>query len=55
MKKPTKETWIMENKLIPFQHYILLNDNLDNLDEMIKWCMLNDNECKKYQIMLQNI
>ena len=47
MKKPTKETWIMENKLIPFQHYILLNDNLDNLDEMIKWCMLNDNECKK--------
>ncbi len=47
MKKPTYESWLMESKLIPFYHYVPLNDNLDNLQEMYEWCLANDDLCQK--------
>tara|TARA_B110000208_G_C11652668_1_gene388593 strand:+ start:421 stop:984 length:564 start_codon:yes stop_codon:yes gene_type:complete len=46
MKIPTKESWIMEGRLIPYFHYIPLNENFDDLDDVIKWCLLNDDKCK---------
>ena len=46
MPKPTVESWIMESKLIPYKHYVPLNDNLDNLDEVLQWCRDNDDKCR---------
>jgi len=37
----------MESLLEPFVHYIPLDDDLSNLDEMVQYCIDNDNECEK--------
>ena len=47
MKKPTMESWIMEDKLKPYVHYVPLNDNFDNLEEIVEWCIENDDKCKE--------
>ena len=47
MKKPTMESWIMEDKLEPYVHYVPLNDNFDNLVEIVEWCIENDDKCKE--------
>lgn len=41
MPNPTKETWLMEGLLEPYQHYLPLNDDLSNLDELISWAENN--------------
>lgn len=33
--------------LEPYVHYVPINENLDNLIDQIKWCIENDDECKK--------
>lgn len=33
--------------LKPYVHYVPVSKNLDNLISQIKWCMENDDECKK--------
>jgi len=47
MPKPTWESWIMESKLEPYVHYLPLNDQLDNLEELMLWAKNNDEECYK--------
>ena len=47
MPKPTWESWLMEGKLIPWFHYIPLNDNIDNLDEILEWCNKNQDKCEQ--------
>ncbi|UYP47988.1 hypothetical protein NEF87_004273 [Candidatus Lokiarchaeum ossiferum] len=47
MPKPSVESWLMEGKLKPYVHYVPLNDKLDNLEEIYKWCVSNDKKCKK--------
>lgn len=47
MKKPIFESWLMESKLIPWVHYVPLNDDMDNLDEIYDWCLNNDDKCKE--------
>jgi hypothetical protein len=44
MAKPRNFSWIMEDKLIPNFHYILLKDDFSDLEEKIEWC--NDNQLK---------
>ena len=39
--KPSKETFVMEGKLVPFVY-----DNYSNLLEMIEWAKSNDEHCK---------
>ncbi len=39
--------------LIPYTHYIPINENLDNLIEQIKWCIDNDDKAK--QIALNGV
>lgn len=46
MKPPIFESWLMEGTLQPFVHYVPLNSNLDNLDEMYEWCLKNDELCQ---------
>jgi hypothetical protein len=47
MKKPVFESWLMESKLIPWVHYVPLNDEMDNLDEVYQWCLNNDEKCRQ--------
>ncbi|MEX1213621.1 glycosyl transferase family 90 [Saccharospirillum sp.] len=47
MAAPTKESWLLESQLIPFVHYVPLNDELDNLDEVYEWCLNNDEHCRQ--------
>ncbi|MBE0405174.1 glycosyl transferase family 90 [Halomonas citrativorans] len=47
MPKSTRESWLLESQLIPYVHYVPLNDNLDNLDEVYEWCLNNDEHCKQ--------
>jgi hypothetical protein len=46
MPKPTKFSWLMEDKLIPDYHYILLKDDFSDLEEKLEWCRKNENKCK---------
>jgi len=46
MSKPTKCSWFMEDMLIPFTHYVPLNDDCSNIEEMYNWCMDNLDKCK---------
>lgn len=46
MAKPTKCSWFMEDMLIPFTHYVPLNDDCSNIEEMYNWCMDNLDKCK---------
>jgi hypothetical protein len=45
MAKPKAFSWLMEDKLIPDVHYILLNENFDNLLEKYDWCEQNQDKC----------
>lgn len=47
MPKPKFETWFMEGKLIPNYHYILLDDDYNNLIEKINFYTQNPKEAKK--------
>lgn len=41
MRKPTKFSWLMEDKLIPDYHYILLKDDFSDLEEKLEWAINN--------------
>jgi len=46
MAVPTKEGWLMEGRLIPFYHYLPINEDLSNLNEIFKWAKDNDELCE---------
>ena len=61
MPKPTWVSWIMEHKLVPYVHYLPLNDELDNLEELLDWAKANDDACaeialngKRYMMQFWN-
>ena len=35
------------NMLIPYQHFVPVNANMDNLIDQIKWCRDNDDQCRQ--------
>ena len=39
------EFW--ETELVPFEHYIPVEEDLSNLVEMIEWALQNDDQAKK--------
>ena len=46
MKKPTKCSWIMEDMLLPFIHYIPLKDDFSDIEEKYNWCLSHLEECE---------
>eukprot|EP00594_Rhizosolenia_setigera_P009335 CAMPEP_0178964752 /NCGR_PEP_ID=MMETSP0789-20121207/15863_1 /TAXON_ID=3005 /ORGANISM="Rhizosolenia setigera, Strain CCMP 1694" /LENGTH=360 /DNA_ID=CAMNT_0020649585 /DNA_START=262 /DNA_END=1344 /DNA_ORIENTATION=+ len=46
MAKPTVVSYAMEHMLVPFLHYIPLNDDYSNLMEMVEWARANDEKCR---------
>jgi hypothetical protein len=47
MPKPKYETWFMEGKLIPDQHYILIKDDYSDLEEKLKYYIMHPEESLK--------
>ena len=47
MKPPKYESWLMESYLKPWIHYVPLNDDFSNLEEMYSWCLNNDDKCQE--------
>jgi len=47
MAKPTKFSWLMEDKLKPNVHYILVKNDFSDLLHKIKWCDAHPNKCKE--------
>jgi len=50
MAKPKIESWLMEGLLEPYVHYVPLKDDYSDLDDIINWCIKNDEKC--YQITI---
>lgn len=46
MAKPTTVSWLMEDVLVPFVHYVPLKDDYSNIIEMVHWARNNDEKCK---------
>ena len=49
MPKPKFESWLMEGKLIPNFHYILIKNDFSDLEERLKYYIKNDS--KAYEII----
>jgi len=47
MAKPMTVSWAMEDQLVPFYHYIPVDDNYENLEEMLDWAKTHDDQAKK--------
>jgi len=47
MPRPRCFSWLMEDKLIPGFHYILINDDFSDLLEKLHWCNNNQEKCKE--------
>ena len=47
MKKPYWQSWIMEERLEPNVHYLELNEDLSNLEELLSWARDNDKLCQE--------
>lgn len=47
MCKPKKESWLMEGLLLPYVHYLPLNEDCSNLSELLDWAKNNDEKCKE--------
>jgi len=47
MTKPKFETWLMEGRLIPNYHYVLVNDDYSNLEEKINYYIENTDEAEE--------
>lgn len=52
MAPPTKTSWAMEEKLVPYVHYIPLWQNHSNLPQQLAWARDHDDEC--YQMVLHS-
>jgi hypothetical protein len=47
MKKPTHESWFMENLLIPDYHYVLVDETLDDIDDKIQYYLEYPDKAEK--------
>jgi len=47
MPKPKFETWFMEGTLIPNYHYIEIKDDFSDLEEVLKYYILNPNKAQE--------
>ncbi len=45
MPKPFIESWIMESHLLPFVHYIPVENDFSDLELKIEWCNQNPDHC----------
>ena len=46
MAKPVTVSFAMEELLVPFVHYVPVNDDYSNLPQMVEWARNNDDQCR---------
>jgi len=46
MARPTTVSFLMEDLLVPFVHYVPLKDDYSDIVEMVQWARKNDKKCK---------
>ena len=47
MAKPTATSWLMETRLVPGVHYVLLKDDFSDLEERVQWCEAHPLDAKR--------
>ena len=47
MPIPKTHSWLMENLLQPWVHYVPLNNDYDDLIDKIYWCEQNNDKCQQ--------
>lgn len=47
MPIPTCESWFLESCLIPWVHYVPINETMDDLENKIEWCNNNSERCQQ--------
>lgn len=47
MPVPTRESWFLESCLIPWVHFVPINETMDDLEEKLEWCRNNDKRCQE--------
>jgi hypothetical protein len=50
MARPTKTSWAMEEKLVPYVHYVPLWQNHSNLPQQLEWARTHDEECRQISL-----
>jgi hypothetical protein len=45
MKRPKRESWFRESRLLPGVHFVELNDDFSNLEEQYSWALTHEKEC----------
>lgn len=46
MAPPTKESWFLESRLVPFVHYLPIWPNMSNLPQMLDWADAHPDACE---------
>lgn len=46
MARPTTVSYLMEDLLVPFVHYVPLKDDYSDIVEMVMWARENDSKCE---------
>jgi hypothetical protein len=47
MPIPTVSSWFMEDHLVPYQHFIPVRQDFEDLEEKYNWCLNNLDACEK--------
>ena len=47
MPLPTKVSWIMEDMLIPFVHFVPIEVDYSDLESKFEWCLNNLEKCEE--------
>ncbi|GMI05977.1 hypothetical protein TrVE_jg12773 [Triparma verrucosa] len=47
MPPPRVVSWLMEDKLLPWVHYIPVKPTFEDLEEKVDWCLANDERCRE--------
>ncbi len=47
MPEPTMVSWAMEDKLVPWVHYVPLEKDFVDLEEKYEWCVKNMEKCEE--------
>ena len=45
MPTPCIESWIMETHLVPYLHYIPVENDFSDIEEKMDWCNNNEKVC----------
>ena len=46
MPPPTVNSWLMEELLVPYKHYLPVLPDWSDLEEKVTWCLQNEEHCQ---------